>query len=218
MVSKAKTLITFGFPKDRPLSIIVTLIKFALALLPFLFVSCATITRGVHDKLSVQSQPPGAQVTLSTGEKGVTPAKFIKSRRESLSVTVSKPGYISQTIRVESKASATGGAAMAGNAVAGGLIGLAVDAGSGAMFSLYPNPVSVQLVPNAGSAPKKRPVKKTSQPKQKDEIKLSPRTSRPTSVSPRSENLATPPPVPAATPAEERTLQSVETPPASPSP
>src|SRR6185295_15670096 len=105
-----------------------------LVLLPFLLLtSCATITRGVHEKLNVVSDPPGANIKLSSGEKGVTPAKFVKSRRgESFTVTVSKPGYVSQTVKVESKGGATGGTAMAGNAIAGGLIGIAVDASTGA--------------------------------------------------------------------------------------
>ena len=118
-------------------------------ILPLLFLtSCATITRGVHEKLTVISDPPNAQVTLSTGQKGVTPAKFVKLRRtESFTVTISKPGYKTETVRVESKLGGTGGTAMAGNALIGGVIGLGVDAGTGAYNSLYPNPVSVHLVP-----------------------------------------------------------------------
>ena len=196
------------------------MIKLGLALFPFLFVSCATVTRGIHDKLYVESQPPGASVLLSSGEKGVTPTKFVKSRRDSFTVTVSKPGYNAKTVKVESKASPTGGAAMAGNALAGGIIGIAIDSGTGAVFSLYPNPVSVQLVPSSRSGPKKSAVKKAARHKKNDEIKLSPRTSRPASANPEESNQSSPSPSPspASTPPEPRTLQSVETPKASPSP
>jgi hypothetical protein len=115
--------------------------------------SCATITRGVHEKLSVTSDPPGANVSLSTGEKGITPTKFVKTRRtEPFTVTVSKPGYVSQTVRVESKFGGTGGAAMAGNVILGGAIGMGVDAGTGAYNSLYPNPVAVTLDPVGGKS------------------------------------------------------------------
>jgi hypothetical protein len=108
--------------------------------------SCATITRGVHEKLKVESEPPGANVALSTGERGVTPATFVeKRRRDNFTVTVSKPGYVPQTVTVESKAGGTGVTAMAGNVVLGGVIGMGVDAGSGAYNSLYPNPVKVTL-------------------------------------------------------------------------
>lgn len=124
--------------------------KRKLVFLPivFFFASCATVTRGVHEKLRVESNPRGAEVRLSTGETGVTPATFVKKRRtDNFTVTFSKTGYVSQTIKVESRPSGTGGTAMAGNALVGGLIGIGIDAASGAYDSLYPNPVSVVLVP-----------------------------------------------------------------------
>jgi hypothetical protein len=126
----------------------------SLLLLPVLLLtSCATITRGVHEKLRVQSDPPGATVTLSTGEKGVTPATFVEKRRsDKFTVTVSKAGYVAQTVTVESKAGGTGGTAMAGNLLIGGAIGMGVDAGTGAYDSLYPNPVSVKLEPVGGKS------------------------------------------------------------------
>jgi hypothetical protein len=114
--------------------------------------SCATVIRGVHEDLKVISNPSGADVTLSTGERGVTPATIVKRRRNSFQVTVSKPGYYSQTVTVRSKASTTGAAATAGNVATVG-VGVAVDAGTGAWNSLYPNPVSVQLVPQPGEHP-----------------------------------------------------------------
>src|SRR5258708_36420874 len=103
--------------------------KNLLLVLPILaLTSCATITRGVHDKLSVISDPPGADIKLSTGEHGVTPAKFVKRRKgESFTVIVSKSGYASQTINVESK---------------------------GGAFS--PNPVSVHLIPATKSKASKK--------------------------------------------------------------
>ena len=146
---------------------------FVLLLAAVLFSSCATITRGVHEKLQVESNPTGANVALSTGEKGVTPAVFVeKRRRDNFTVTVSKPGYESQTITVVSKAGGTGVTAMAANAIVfGGIIGMGVDAGSGAYHSLYPNPVSVALRPagsrakKSGSTPTKRePVTPTPSP------------------------------------------------------
>src|SRR5216117_1688973 len=119
-----------------------------LCLSVVLITSCATITRGSHDKLTVLSEPSGANVVLSSGEKGVTPTRFVKSRRDNFTVTVSKAGYVPQTVNVESKVSATGGTAMACNVIVGGPI----DAVSGAYNSLYPNPVSVRLVPLRKSA------------------------------------------------------------------
>jgi hypothetical protein len=60
-------------------------------------------------------------------------------------VTVSKKGYKTRQITVPSQISGAGGAAMAGNVVVGGLIGAAVDAGTGAMHEHKPNPLQVNL-------------------------------------------------------------------------
>jgi hypothetical protein len=129
--------------------------KSVLLCLPVvLFTSCATITRGSRETLTVLSEPSGANVVLSSGERGVTPGTFLKSRGDNFTVTVSKARYVPQTVNVESKVSAKGGAAMAGNVgfIVGAPIGVTVDAVSGAYNSLYPNPVSVRLVPLRKSA------------------------------------------------------------------
>src|SRR5438128_10235072 len=93
--------------------------SYLLSLPLFFFTACATVTRGAHDKLSVLSDPSGANVTLSSGEEGITPTKFVKSRRDNFTVTISEPGYIPQSLQVKSKVSATAGRAMAGNLVVG---------------------------------------------------------------------------------------------------
>jgi hypothetical protein len=92
---------------------------------------------------------------------------FVKNRRtDAFTVTVNKPGYVSESVKVESKFSGTGGTAMAGNAVLGGLIGIGVDAASGAYNSLYPNPVSVHLVPSGKSkgVARKKPSRRRNAP------------------------------------------------------
>ncbi len=62
-----------------------------------------------------------------------------------LVVTISKPGYHTARVNVTSEASGAGGAGMAGNILVGGLIGVGIDASSGAMLDLPPNPVAVAL-------------------------------------------------------------------------
>lgn len=125
--------------------------------LPLLvFASCATVTRGVHEKVKVISEPTSAYVELSSGERGLTPVTFLKLRKENFDVTVSKPGYITQTIKVRSNFSPTGGGAMAGSLVAASVVGVGVDAISGAGLSLYPNPVVVHLVPQPKSVERSR--------------------------------------------------------------
>ena len=113
---------------------------------------CATITRGSNQTLVVESEPPGAEVELSNGLRGTTPASFKVKRKDNLVIKIKKEGYEPVEANVTSSASGGGGAAMAGNILLGGLIGAAVDGGTGAMNELKPNPVSVKLVP-LGSVP-----------------------------------------------------------------
>jgi PEGA domain len=123
-----------------------------VCLIVVLLTSCATMSRGSHETLTVLSEPSRANVVLSSGEKGVTPATFVKRRRGNFTVTVSKTGYVSKVVNVESKASATAGTARARDVLLGGPLGVTVDAVSGAYNSLYPNPVSVRLLPRRKSA------------------------------------------------------------------
>jgi hypothetical protein len=107
---------------------------------------CATITRGTTEDLKIQSEPTGAAVQLSTGQTGVTPCSFELKRKKDLAVTVRMDGFQPVEIPVESKVAAAGAAGMAGNAIIGGVIGIGVDAATGATKSLKPNPVHVHLV------------------------------------------------------------------------
>lgn len=107
--------------------------------------SCATITRGPSEVFVVDSVPQAAKVQLSNGMTGETPASFKVSRRDTLNVNVSKPGYATRNISVPSQFAGAGGAAMAGNLLFGGVIGAGVDAGTGAMYEHKPNPLNVTL-------------------------------------------------------------------------
>ena len=113
---------------------------------------CATVTRGTTDTLVIESDPPGAQVTLSNGMSGQTPASFKLSRKSAVVVDIAKAGYEPVKVNVQPQISGAGGAGMAGNVLVGGLIGVAVDAGTGAMNDLKPNPIQVRLAPLAGDA------------------------------------------------------------------
>lgn len=107
---------------------------------------CATITRGSSDTLVVESDPPGADVKLTNGLTGKTPTSFKLDRDANLVVTITKEGYEKVDVNVTPQVAGAGSAGMAGNILLGGLIGAAVDAGTGAMYDLKPNPVKVTLV------------------------------------------------------------------------
>ncbi|RMG30990.1 MAG: PEGA domain-containing protein [Gammaproteobacteria bacterium] len=121
--------------------------RLLLVFTPLLASGCATITRGTTEAFVVKSDPSGAQVHLSTGETCTTPCTLRKKRKDSFVVHISKPGYQPVEVQVVNEVSGGGAAGMAGNVIFGGLIGAAVDAGSGAMLHLVPNPVDVKLEP-----------------------------------------------------------------------
>lgn len=115
---------------------------------------CATLTRGTTQQFTVDSTPAGAAVKTSHGFTcPATPCTFSLPRKEAFTVTVSKDGHETQTVPVKSDLAGGGAAGMAGNILLGGLIGVGVDASSGALNDLSPNPLLVVLQPQGTTAP-----------------------------------------------------------------
>jgi len=124
-----------------------------------LFTGCASITRGSKEVLVIDSVPQDADVRLSTGMVGKTPASFQVPRSDTITVFITKPGYKDRTIIVQAEIGGGGGAAMAGNVFLGGIIGAGVDAGTGAMYEHKPNPLMITL--EKAEAPAAAPVPTT---------------------------------------------------------
>lgn len=78
---------------------------------------------------------------------GVTPAAFSLARKGEYTVTVKKEGYQTAVVEVKNKVAKGGAAGMAGNVLVGGILGAGVDAGTGAMLNLVPNPIDLKLLP-----------------------------------------------------------------------
>ena len=128
------------------------------ALLGFILLSgCASITRGSKEVFVVDTIPQDADVRLSTGMVGKTPASVQVPRSDTLTVFISKPGYKDRTIIVASEIGGGGGAAMAGNVFLGGIIGAGIDAGTGAMYEHKPNPLMVTLEKLEAAVPAPKP-------------------------------------------------------------
>lgn len=109
---------------------------------------CATITRSSSDTWTVQTEPSGAAVRTSNQFAcDETPCTFKMARKAEFTVTIVKPGYKTWSGQVTHHVSGAGGAGMAGNVLLGGIIGAGVDAYSGAMYNLAPNPLVVKLEP-----------------------------------------------------------------------
>ena len=115
--------------------------------------ACATVTRGSSEQFTIESSPPAAQARTSSGFNcESTPCTIRMPRKDAFTVTVSKPGYKTVAIDVKPKIAGSGAAGFLGNALIGGVIGAAVDVGTGATMDLTPNPLHVDLAANADAA------------------------------------------------------------------
>jgi PEGA domain-containing protein len=113
---------------------------------------CASVTRGTTENISIASTPAGATAEISGLDiptACVTPCVVVAKRNADITVTVNKEGYEPQIIPLTKEIPGTGAAGFAGNLLAGGLIGMGVDAATGAAQDHKPNPVIVTLQPSA---------------------------------------------------------------------
>ena len=122
-------------------------IKLATIALAIFCTGCGT----TKETLFVNSDPTGAQVTLSNGMTGATPCSFLVPLSEKTLVTIEKDGYQSTEVAVAKKVSKN---MVAGRAVAAVLVAPIVAVGGsggggviGPVSKLEPNPVSVKLLP-----------------------------------------------------------------------
>lgn len=102
---------------------------------------CATIVTGPYQKVQVTSEPSGAEVKVDDKESYQTPAKIRLKRNRDHVLVFMKEGYREQTVKLLHVLSG----AVCGNAVLGGLAGLAADNLSGAQFKLIPVRVHVNM-------------------------------------------------------------------------
>jgi hypothetical protein len=108
---------------------------------------CATITQGSSQTVTVDTRPTGAACALSRGGDkfaviNPTPGTIsVDKSSKAISVSCTKEGYQESAGVLESFQAMT-----FGNIIFGGLIGVAVDAASGAM-NKYPPMVTLTLIP-----------------------------------------------------------------------
>lgn len=122
----------------------------AVALVATALSACGSITRGTSEVIAFSSTPAGAALTTSTNRScPTTPCSLDIPRSEEFDATFTLPGYRPQTVPVRTKLVGSGAAGFAGNVLAGGVIGMGVDAYNGAAFDHVPNPVIVTMVPEA---------------------------------------------------------------------
>jgi hypothetical protein len=150
----------------------------SLSIIPLLAIAtgCATVTRGSTDTLVVNSTPSGADVKIYRTNAGFnakeisdntiadpknpgagpilgsTPGSFKLARKGEYRVEISKSGYKTVETDIGNRVAGAGSAGMAGNVIAGGIVGIIVDSRTGATRDLTPNPLEVTLEPGKGSS------------------------------------------------------------------
>jgi hypothetical protein len=108
---------------------------------------CASVTRGWTEQIQITSNPSDAQARTSLAQTCTTPCTLQVNRKDEFTVTISKPGYHSAEVPVITRVAGAGVAGFAGNVLIGGVVGMGVDAVSGATLEHHPNPVSATLPP-----------------------------------------------------------------------
>jgi hypothetical protein len=130
-------------------------------------VGCASVTRGTTENISISSTPAGATAEIAGLEiptACVTPCVVQAKRNADITVTVNKEGYEPQIIQLTKEIPGSGAAGFAGNVLLGGLVGMGVDAATGAAMDHKPNPVIVTLQPAAPQARRPRPPRRAPTP------------------------------------------------------
>src|SRR3569832_891349 len=112
---------------------------------------CATIVDGTSQTIAITSSPDSGAACTLTSSQGTyfvtTPGNVtVHKTKNDLAAVCKKPGYQDTTATIPAKFQAT----TVGNVLAGGLIGVAVDAASGADYE-YPGTFNIPLVPLPGA-------------------------------------------------------------------
>lgn len=102
---------------------------------------CATIMHGTSEDVGFSSTPTNAKVSVDNHEVGQTPTVVSLSRKDNHIVHMELAGY--QPFDATITRSTSGW--VWGNIVFGGIIGLAVDAMTGGLYTLNPAQVQAQL-------------------------------------------------------------------------
>lgn len=105
---------------------------------------CATVLNGTNMDMQFQTNPDGATVEFPSGLTCKTPCEVEMKRGKDAIVTISKVGYKTEKVYIQSRLSGS----TFGNIIAGGVIGGVVDGTNGASNHLYPRPAYITLVPN----------------------------------------------------------------------
>ena len=106
-----------------------------------MFSSCATITCGSNHSINISSTPSGA-VIYDNGEPiGQTPFTAVLPKKDQHTITIWLEGYQPYGVMLRRRFNV----AYLGNIIFGGIIGLIIDGGNGAIYNLSPDQIHVEF-------------------------------------------------------------------------
>jgi hypothetical protein len=104
---------------------------------------CATIIHGTTQDIGITTDPSDADLLVDGSERYKSPTKITLKRKDDHMVEITKDGYQKENINIKSVISGV----VAGNLLAGGLIGIGIDALSGGASRLVPESFDIRLRP-----------------------------------------------------------------------
>jgi hypothetical protein len=129
------------------------LLGFSIAAL--VSIGCATVMNGRHAEVAIKSQPSGARVSVQnevgeTVATSKTPGRVTLKRSNGLfrkapryTAFIEKPGYETAEVSINPKWNPW----ILGNVVLGGVVGLAADSATGAIWRYSPDEIDTHLNP-----------------------------------------------------------------------
>ena len=121
---------------------------------------CGSITRGTTEMVTITANPPEARIRTSLGiECPRSPCIVTVDRNKPFVAYAEAPGYQPGSVQVDTQLVGAGAAGFAGNVLAGGVIGMGVDAYTGAALDHKPNPAHIELAPIQRAAPPAPPAR-----------------------------------------------------------
>lgn len=128
-----------------------TLFKLFFCLSAFYLTGCATIISGTKQNITINTTPSGANVIVDGNNIGVTPLFTSLQRKNTHFIKLELNGYQPLDINISQSFNPW----FLGNILIGGLIGIVVDAATGAVYKLSPEQINANLYPTATSSTSK---------------------------------------------------------------
>ncbi len=110
---------------------------------------CATLEHGTLDDVSVVTDPPGAEVVSSSGTTCLSPCQVSGPRQDSFAITVSKPGFVTQSLSSEAKPDTAAIAEASDLKASADALGRVIDVQDGSHYTHEPKAFVVKLEPQS---------------------------------------------------------------------